>query len=362
MENKIYNKAFVQRAVMIIITTVIAAVLFVFSIKNSEKNKKPAETFEYSERTDFFFDTYISVKIYHGDITDDEKYKIEDALDEMTKMCVMYEELFSKTKETSDVSVLNKEKTAVIHNETYEIITEAIKYSKLTNGAFDITVGTLLQGYSIDDKKIYNTEETEQLLDSVNYNNIMLSVDKNTPSASIADEKTLIDLGGIAKGFIADKIAEYFEKMNIENYLINLGGNILASGAKNKAGEMYTLGIQEPFANMGENIATLKVTDMSVVTSGIYERFFEQNGIMYHHIFSPFTGYPVQNELYSVTIISPSSTACDALSTAVFVMGLDKGMEFINSLDDTYAVFVDNDYKISLSEGLYFEENIIKIK
>ena len=133
--------------------------------------------------------------------------------------------------------------------------------------------------------------------------------------------------------------------------IINLGGNVLVIGSKGE-NLPWTVGIQRPFSDRNEIIGSVQVSDHSVVTSGIYERFFEKDGIVYHHILDPDTGYPVANGLESVTIISRSSVMADALSTSAFLLGKDRAIELIESISDTEAIFVDNDGKISVTSGI----------
>ena len=159
------------------------------------------------------------------------------------------------------------------------------------------------------------------------------------------DPKCRIDLGGIAKGYIADRLKEYLEKEGIEHATINLGGNVLTIGTK-PDGSDYKIGIQKPFAADGEVLEVLSVHDRSVVSSGDYERYFEKDGVIYHHILDPQSGWPVQNDLDQVTILSDSSADGDALSTTCYVLGLEKGMKLIQEMDDVEAIFVTKEGEI----------------
>ena len=172
---------------------------------------------------------------------------------------------------------------------------------------------------------------------------------------TLADDAAAIDLGGIAKGFIADKMKEYLVSQGVTSGLINLGGNVLVIGAKESgqdAGGAYKIGIQRPFDETGQPIAAVQIKDQTVVTSGVYERYFEKNGRLYHHILDVESGYPYENELFSVSIICPSSADADALSTTCFALGLDQGMELVESLENTEAVFITSDYKLHGSSGI----------
>lgn len=159
-----------------------------------------------------------------------------------------------------------------------------------------------------------------------------------------------IELGAIAKGFIADKLKEYLANNGVTSGTVNLGGNVLCIGKK-PDGTSFRIGIQQPFADRNEIITAIKAEDISVVSSGIYERYFTQDGKIYHHILDPSTGYPYNNGLEAVTIVSKKSTDGDALSTTCFALGLEKGMEFVESLSDVYAVFITEDGEMHYSEG-----------
>lgn len=160
-----------------------------------------------------------------------------------------------------------------------------------------------------------------------------------------------MDLGGIAKGFIADCIRDWLIEKGISCGLINLGGNILTFGEK-PDGSSWNIAVRRPFGISEESIAVIpSQTGISVVTSGTYERYFEQDGILYHHILNPDNGYPVSNGLTSVTILSASSAEADALSTACFVLGLEKGMELIESIDTAEALFITEDLTLYKSSG-----------
>ena len=175
-------------------------------------------------------------------------------------------------------------------------------------------------------------------------------IDGNSRTVSLSDTEAIIDLGAIAKGYIADALAEHIRGRGVESAIIDLGGNIVCLGSKPDGSE-YKVGIQFPYKDRGELITTVSLSDMSVVTSGVYQRWFEHDGDLVHHILDPETGRSIDNGLISVSIIGAESLHCDALSTTVFAMGLEEGMELINSLNDTYAIFITEDMEIHYSEG-----------
>ena len=302
----------------------------------------------------FYFDTIIQITLYG---TDDEQY-INDCFDIAGK----YEKMLSNTIDDSDISRINKaagEQAVCVSDETVSLIQKGIEYGRLSGGKFDITIGELSNLWNFpeiaensksddneaDSSVIPSDEKIDEYLGHVDYNKI--KIDGN--NVMITDEKTQIDLGGIAKGYIADKMKEYLKSKKVTSGIINLGGNVLTIGSKSD-GSDYTVGIQKPFDRFGASIATIKIDDKSVVTSGIYERYYRVDGKIYHHILDTQTGYPVENDLYSVTIISDSSCDGDALSTTCFALGKDKAEKFIKSMDGVEAIFVDNKMNVTCSD------------
>lgn len=292
-------------------------------------------------RTGLYFDTVITITIY-----DAQK---ESCLEDCFALAQKYENLFSPTIEGSDVWNINHSngKPVEVSEETIFLLQTALSYCELTDGQIDLTVNGVssLWDFQNTDSHIPSSEAISEEVRHVDYHNIVL---KNN-TVSLTDPETSISLGFIAKGYIADKMKEYLLSQNIENAIINLGGNLLAIGSKPDH-TPFQFGIQKPFEEQGTPITTLSVTDKSVVSSGVYERFFYENDVLYHHILNPETGYPIQNGLLSVTIISDSSMTGDALSTTCFVLGLEKGMQLIESLEDTEAVFITDDYKVHYTQ------------
>lgn len=238
-----------------------------------------------------------------------------------------------------------------VSDDTYYVIKESINFSTISNDTFDITVGPIIDLWSIgtEDAKVPTKKEVKDTLPLVNYKNILLN-EKNK-SVKLAEKNMKIDLGGIAKGYAADKIYEYLKEENLNSALINLGGNIYVLGNKEN-NQPFSIGIQDPTKPRGNSIGNMKVSDKSFVTSGIYERYLEKDNKIYHHMLDPHTGYPFDNELSSVTIVSNKSIICDALSTTAFGLGVEKGMNLVESLDNVDAIFITKDKKVYLSSNL----------
>lgn len=309
-----------------------------------------ASSTDYIDRTSFYFDTVINVRIYGS--------QDESILDDCMEIASHYDSLFSATKEGSDIWNINHSdsKSVTVDSDTISLLNTALYYANISGGAFNPALGSVLSLWDFtndgndndNDHVIPDSDDIENALLHIDYNQI--KIDEKASTVTVEDPDILIDLGAIAKGFIADKIKEYLVECNISSAIINLGGNVLLVGSK-PGNSYFTIGVEKPFGSVNEYITSVPVSDKSVVTSGVYERYFELDGTIYHHIIDPQTGYPTDNDLYSVTIVSDKSVDGDALSTTCFVLGADKGMELIESLDGYEAAFVYSDYSISYSSG-----------
>lgn len=292
--------------------------------------------------TDTLFDTVISVQIL--DSVD------EDVLKGCETLCRKYDAMFSRTNEDSDISRINQAGGAPVEvsDETVKLIKKGIYYSEMSGGAFDITIAPVvnLWDFQAEEPSPPSQEDAAAAASHVSYKSIVISDNK----VSLSDPEAGIDLGAVAKGYIADRLKDYLEEQGVKHALINLGGNVLAIGTK-LDGTDYNIGIQKPFDESGNPITSVRIADQSVVTSGIYQRYFKKDGTIYHHILDPRTGYPCDNHLYSVTIITDSSLTADALSTTCFLLGYDRGMKLIDQLDNVDAVFITDDNEIHYSRN-----------
>lgn len=300
-------------------------------------------------QTSFVLDTVAEITIYEtaDQTSSDEKNNL---INECFTLCQNYEKMLSTTIDGSDIWKINnaKGKPTEVSPETAGLIRLAIKYSKLSEGRFDITIDPVssLWDFKSDSPVPPSDSVIREAVTHVGYKNI--KIDKNT--VTLSDSKASIDLGGIAKGYIGDKAKEFLEQKGVTKAIVNLGGNILV--INNNQNDPFKIGIQKPFSKDGELIGVLKTTDDSVVTSGTYERYFKYNGKLYHHLLDTSTGWPVNNGLSAVTIIAPNSADADALSTATFCLGQEKGMKLIESIPNTEAVFISTDGKITYTDGI----------
>lgn len=298
------------------------------------------------EDTRFLLHTVVTIKIWG---TDDA-----DILEGAFTLIEEYEGLLSRHIQGSDPSRLNDAAagTAVsVGDPALEVVSRAIEIAELSRGAFDPTVGPLvdLWGIGTGDARIPGEAEIRKALSLVDFRR--LEIDKGGSTLTLESEGMTLDLGGIAKGWIADRVGEYFREAGEERFLVNLGGNILVGEGK-PGNEPFRIGLQDPFDDRGSYLGIFTITDLSVVSSGIYERYFEEGGRRYHHILDTTTGYPVDNTLAAVTILSQSSADGDGLSTALFAMGIEDGLALVENLDGIEAVFVTHEKEITMTGGV----------
>lgn len=273
-----------------------------------------------------------------------------ETLDGAFALCESYEKLLSRTVEGSDVYALNNSSGFVeVSDDTLEIVQKSLYYADISNGKFDITIYSVSSLWDFNSEIIPSRDEIAEALKNVDYNSI------ETDGNKINLNGKQIDLGGIAKGYIADRILEYFKENKVSEGIIDLGGNLVVFGDRD-----YTVGIKQPFSN--ELASTLKVRNKTVVTSGTYERYIEKDGIRYHHILDTKTGYAVDTDLTSATIIGDSSMNADALSTICILLGLDNAKELIENTDGAEAVFIDTDGKMHYTSGLSLKGDTFTLK
>lgn len=325
------------------LTLLIGALVLFFAACSLALTLRPEQTQPIS-RSDFLLNTFVTVTLY-----DSEDPEI---LNQCMELCREYENRFSRTIKTSEIYQMNHrnpdETTFQLSKDAADLIREGIHYSERSGGAYDLTVGPLSSLWDFTSGKAVVPPDGEiaAAAAKVDYRNLKLTGDTLT----FLSPDTTIELGSIAKGFIADRLKEYLLSQGVKSAIINLGGNVLCIGHLPE-GRPFRIGLQKPFADRNELIANLKIDDLSVVSSGVYERHFVVDGKNYHHILNPETGYPYDNGLIAVTIVSPRSVDGDALSTTCFSMGLEKGMELINSLNDIYGYFITEDGTVYYSDG-----------
>ncbi len=287
------------------------------------------------QQSGYYFDTVVTLTAYGKNA--------EAVLEEAFALCERYENLFSHTKEGSDIWRINhaQQSPVEVDPETAYLISCALECARRTDGLLDPTVTILsdLWNFTGDPPgPVPAQAQLNALLPHVGYEAVQLT--GNT--VTLTDPQAKISLGFLAKGYIADRIKECFLEQGMEYGLINLGGNVLAVGTKPDQSP-YRAGIQKPFGIRSETVRIIELSDRSLVSSGSYERFFTENDVLYHHILDPGTGYPADTDLSGVTILSDSSLEGDALSTLCFLLGQKKGQELIESLPNIEALFILTD-------------------
>lgn len=342
-----------KRLASIVLVIVTTGILTACS-PNTNSNTNTNSTSESNQEEVFAVDgfamgTVISQKIYGANG--------EAIANETMKKITDLEALLTFNAPEGDIYKLNENagKAKVeLNPETIKIINNAQHISDLSGGAFDVTVGPVVKTWGIgtEQERIPTPEEIKSLLPLINYQD--LEVDEN--SARLKNAGQQVDLGGIAKGYAGDVAVDIYKKEGIQSAFINLGGNVVTLGNK-PDGSPWTVGIRNPRSKADQTssqqiVGTVTVTDKAVVTAGDDQRYFEKDGKRYHHIIDARTGYPADSDLMSVTLITDSSFDADAIDTAVFILGLEKGMELIQKQGGIEAVFITRDKKIYVTEGL----------
>lgn len=296
-----------------------------------------------------YFDTAISLMIYG----DDAQAWMKSAV----SICRRMENTLSAQKETAELYQVNHrhEQTVEVSDDLAACIREGLKYSEMSDGAFDITILPVKELWDFEsgdhEGKVPDDEDIREQLKKVDYTQVHL--DGNQLSFDSSD--TMIDLGGIAKGYISGKLKDYLKKEGCTSALINLGGNISTIGTK-PDGSAWNVGIQKPFDSRGEVLTTVRVSDESVISSGIYERYFKSGGKLYHHILDPRTGKPAETDLDQVTVVGEDDAAGDALATIGIVLGKEKTEQFLSDhglADSVRVLFTDR----NLDYTWYPQEN-----
>lgn len=309
---------------------------------------------EYS-RESFAMSTLISIKVFASDAQLGQK-ALEQAFAEFNRIEKLTDKFAARNladPEISDVYRINQNaglKPIQVSEDTLAMLEKSNYFAGLSDGAFDVTVGPIMDlwGFGQTRYQVPADVELQTRLAWVGYRQIV--IDKLHKTVFLPEKGMEIDLGGIAKGYATDRAVQKLRQIGIESALINAGGNIYALGSK-PDGSPWLTGIQDP-RDENKIIAILKVSDVAVVTSGDYERYFIQDGIRYHHILNPATGKPAP-ETMSTTVIAPSATDADVLSTTLFVLGPGPGGKFIRQFSNVNAVFIDHQREITFSPELH---------
>lgn len=299
-------------------------------------------------RSDFLLDTFVSVTLY-GESDETLLDKPFEKIEELNKSLNSFD--------TGSDLALIKENAGVqpvkVSDATYRIIEQGIEYSQLSGGYFDATAGPLIDLWGIHSPEVKEAPSLELIAEAqkrIDYKKIVLNPEDK--SVFLTDPGMIINLGSVSKGYIADEVMAVIKAEGVEHAIVNLGGNVLVMGGK-ADGSDFGVGVEDP-KNPGEGyVGVLSIKDGSIVTSGDYQRYFtDAAGKKYHHILDPFTGYPADSGLTQVTVVTPASIDGDGLTTTLFLLGLDKGMELVKSMSGVEAIFVTTDNQIVATQGL----------
>lgn len=319
-------------------------VIFMFLALVSVTGCQPQLNEIYEENTSLFaMDTYMTFKLYGNN-----EEVLKRTLNDTKELIVSYEKKWSVMDTSSEIYLLNHSSgiEVEVSNETIKLLQYAKEIAFDTNGSFDPTICPIVKewGFTTDEYKIPQDEIIQELLTYVDYQNI--KIDGNRV---VIPSHYEIDLGAVVKGYVGDKIIELWEQNDVSYGILNLGGNVQTLNQNNQ--QDWKVGIRDPFSE--KSVAVLQVNDKAVVTSGSYERYFVGvDGNTYSHIIDPKTGIPVNNGLLSVTIISEEGRKCDALSTSLYVMGIDEAINYWENRKDFDFVFLTEDKRMIVSENI----------
>lgn len=306
-------------------------------------SESSSESSELISRTEYVLGTVVTIKLLENGS--------EEILDLAFDRLEEIDALMSVSVESSDISILNREYQAVVSDDTLHVIKAGIDFGHLSKGKFDITLGPVIDLWKIgtEERNIPDSTELNKKLAYVDYKKIEI----HDNHLIRIPELSSIDLGGIAKGYAADQVGQLLVDIGVTKAIINLGGNIKVIGSKAKD-TPFNIGIQSPDELRNDYLGIIEATDRTIVTSGDYERYFIENGIRYHHIFDAKTGYPYSTDVAAVTVITENSMNADALSTILFMMTINDGLELIQSLPDVECIYITKNL------NLYFSSDELK--
>ena len=300
--------------------------------------RNTADSAEFSKAV-FAMDTEMTLKAYGANS--------ESAVNAAEREINRLDRLFDRGRDGSDINKVNAEGTAKVSSDTSALTETALDVCEATDGAFDITIAPVMDlwGFYTGEYQVPDDDELAKAMEKVD----RAKVNVDGEVVSVKDGAKL-DLGGIAKGYLSARIMEIFRENGVESGIVSLGGNVQALGLK-PDGSKWRVAIQDP-RETDMFIGSVSISDKAVITSGGYQRYFEDGGNIYHHIIDPSTGYPAESGLSSVSIISEDGATADGLSTALFVMGLDKGSDFWRAHNGFDVIFVTGDGEIYVTDGL----------
>lgn len=332
---------------MLILLSLMSTVIITQTACNNSTEVNPVE------QEGYYLDTVCRVSVYEINGGLDEK-EANAAIDAAYERCRALDKTLTRTVAASEVSRINAAGGAWVEigSDTIAVLNAGIRYGALSDGRFDITIGTVseLWDFHSEDPKVPAQADLDEALRHVDYRKI--EIDGNR--VRLLDPAAKLDLGGIAKGYIADEMTKVLEEKGVTSAIVNLGGNIVAIGEK-PGGGAFVVGIEKPYSDRTEIVGSTGAKNESVVTSGVYERQFKKDGKVYHHILSSETGYPVETDLDAVSLVAEKgrSMDIDAMSTIALVLGAEEGRKFL-AAEKIEAVFCLRDGSVKKTKGMDF--------
>ncbi|PAB57235.1 FAD:protein FMN transferase [Anaeromicrobium sediminis] len=304
--------------------------------------------------------TYALGTIIDFTLFEEDEDKANKAIDRAISRINEIEKNMSTNIGESEISSVNKyagQRRVKVSDDTIYVIKRALEFGKISDGKFDVTILPLIKAWNIgtDKERIPPKEEIEYLIKNIDYKNV--EVNDETNEVYLKSKEMGIDLGGIAKGYIGDEVRKIFKEDGIDSAVVSLGGNVTLVGKKIDSSD-WKVGVQNPESPRGSHIGVIQAGETNIVTSGNYERYFEKDGKRYHHILDPESGYPAENGVISTTIITIDGVSADALSTSIYLLGLEEGMKLIESLSNVECIIVTEDRNVYSSSGIKGKFNL----
>lgn len=334
--------------------------VLIFSVACGGKENKTNQTTETSyaqgmkkepyTQEEFLLGTYTRIRVFD----EDKEEVLQPAFDRIKELG----DKITINQSGSEIDEINEnagKKPVEVSKDIYDLLKQAQDYSEESDGGFNLTIGAITQLWRIgfDDARKPSQDEIDEALKHIDYNKV--EFDDNEQTVYLEDEDMIIDLGAIAKGYIADEAVKVLEDHDVKSAIVDLGGNIYVLGHSNRGeNEDWNVGIQDPNDDRGSVLGTVKESDKTIVTSGIYERYLEEDDETYHHIFDSKTGYPYDNDIASATVITDKSIDGDGLTTVIFDKGVKEGLEYIenHTPEGTSAVFVTKDDQVYMTDDI----------
>ncbi len=290
------------------------------------------------DATYFLYDTVIDVSLY----------STAQVLSELEQELIRYEQLFSRTREGSDIYRINESQGTKVEVDplTADILARSLSFCAETEGLFNIALGRVTELWDFSTETIPDPDALSEALLHTDYRKVLVE----GTTVQLIDPQIKLELGGVAKGYIADLAVKFLRERNCQNALLNLGGNTYAMGTK-EGGEQWRIGIQNPTRADGSLLATMNLENKSAVTSGLYERSFTKDDTFYHHILDPQTGMPVNSGVLGVSIVGESSFLCDMVSTTVFLLGASAGLAFLEEKNELSGIICLEANEVLLTPG-----------